>query len=61
MNTLPTKVLFNAGATHSFINLATAKQIAYHLDEMDMQLCVTTPIGSMYRSELIVQNCPIII
>jgi len=27
VNTLPAKVLFDAGATHSFINLATTKQI----------------------------------
>ena len=29
INTFPTKVLFNAGATHSFINPATAKHIHY--------------------------------
>jgi len=60
MNTLPTKVLFNANVTHSFINPETAKWIACHLDEMDMQLCVTTLIGSRYRSKIIVWNCPII-
>ena len=61
VSTLSTKVLFDAGATHSFINLETLKRITCDLDEMDLQLCVTTPIGSMYRSELIVRNWPIII
>ena len=61
VNTLPTKVLFDAGATHSFINPKIAKRIASHLDEMGMQLCVTTPVGSLYRSKLIVRDCPVII
>ena len=53
VNTLPVKVLFDASATHSVINPATAKQIACVLEEIEVQLCVTTPIGSMYQSELI--------
>jgi len=56
VNTLPTKVFFDAGARHSFINRTTAKQIACTLEEMDVQLCVTTPIGSRYQSELITRN-----
>jgi len=28
---------------------------------MDVKLCVTTPGGSMYQSELVVRNSPIII
>jgi len=61
VNTLPSKVFFYAGATHSFINPATAKQITYSLEEMDVQLCVTTPKGSMYQSELIALNYSITI
>jgi len=61
VNTLPAKVLFDVGAMHSFINPATAKQIACDLEEMDVQLCVTTPIGSMYQAELIARDCSIII
>ena len=61
INTLSTKVLFDAGATHSFINLAIAKQMACSLEEMDVQLCVTTPIGSTYQSELVTRSCPITI
>jgi len=40
VNTMLTKVLFDVGATHS-INPKIAKRIAYHHDEIDMQLCVT--------------------
>ena len=28
-------------------------------EELDAQLCVTTPIGSMYQSNLVAQNCTI--
>jgi len=59
VNTLTTKVLFDAGAKHSFINAVTTKQIACDLDKMDIQLCVTTPIGSMHQSELIARNCSV--
>jgi len=61
VNTLPTKVLSDVGATQSFINLAIAKQIACYLEDVDVQLCVPIPIRSMYQSELIARNCSIII
>ena len=37
VNTLPTKILFDAGATHYFINPATVKRLACQLDKMDVQ------------------------
>ena len=40
VNTLSTKVLFDDGAMHSFINPATAKRIACVSEEMDVQLSV---------------------
>jgi len=52
VNTLPTRVLFDAGATHSFINPTTVKQIACVVEDMNVHLCVSTAI---------VWNCPIII
>jgi len=61
VNTLPTKVLFDTGATHSFINLATAKRIACTVEDMNVHLCVSTPIGSVYLTDQIVRNCPIVI
>ena len=48
VNSLPAKVLFGAGATHFLINPEIAKQYACYLDETDTQLCVTTPVGSLY-------------
>ena len=35
--------------------------MACDFEELDVCLCVTTPIGSMYQSELIAWNCAIII
>jgi len=39
VNALPTLVLFDAGATHSFINPATVKRMNCALEELDIQLC----------------------
>ena len=61
VNSLPTTVLFDAGATHSFISLAITKQLACAFEELDVQLCVSTPIGSLYQADLIVWNCSITI
>jgi len=61
VNFVPAKVLFDAGATHSFINLATVARMTYVFEELDVHLCVTTPIGSVYQSELIARYCAIII
>jgi len=61
VDTLPTRVLFDAGAAHSFINPKTVKRIACPLNEMDIQLCVTTPVGSMHKIELVIRNCPVTI
>ena len=61
MNTLPTRVLFDASATHSFSNPTTASRLACQLDDMDVKLYVTTLVRPMYQSELVVRNCPIVI
>ena len=39
-------VLFDSGATHSFVNTAFAKKLASKPSEMDVQLYVTTPLQS---------------
>ena len=61
VNTLPTHVLFDAGATNSFINLATAKGLTYKLDEMDVRLRVTTLVGSVYQTKAVVRNYAIVV
>ena len=61
VNTLPTKVLFDAGTTHSFINPVTAKRIACAVEDMNVHLCVSTPIGSVYPTNQIVRDCTIVI
>jgi len=61
VTTIPVKVLFDAGATHSFISPTIAAQMTCVLEELDVCLCVTTPIGSTYQSELVAQNYMIMI
>ena len=56
---LPSIVLFDAGATHSFINPTTATRLTCTFEELEAQLCVTTPIGSMHQTDLVAQNCTI--
>jgi len=54
-------LLVNYVLTHSFINPATAKRLACEPDEIDVQLCVAIPIGSIYQTEAVVRDCPIAI
>jgi len=56
-----TRVLFDGGATHSFISPIATKKLACKIDEMDAQLCVATPVGSIYQTEVVVMNYPITI
>ena len=61
VNTLPTKVLFDAGATRSFINPVTAKRIACVVEDINVHFCVSTPIRSVYPTDQIVLDYPIVI
>jgi len=59
VNTIPVIVLFDAGATHSFINPDTASRMDCECTELDVQLHVTTPVGSVYQTERVARNCTI--
>ena len=61
VNTLPVIVLFDSGATHSFINPDTASRMNCECTELDVQLLVTTPVGSVYQTERVARNCAITI
>jgi len=61
VNAIPVIVLFDAGATHSFINPDTASRMDCECTELDVQLHVTTPVGSIYHTERVARNCAIII
>ena len=56
VNHVFTRVLFDAGATRSFINPVTAKRLACEHDEIDIHLCVATLVGSIYQMEAIVRK-----
>ena len=59
INHLCAHVLFNSGATHSFVNPSFAKKLASKHSEMDVKLYVTTPLGSTYYTDLVFKNCAI--
>ena len=49
VNTVPVTVLFDAGATHSFINLVAAARMDCKFENLEVPLGVTTAIGSVYQ------------
>ena len=59
--TVPVTVLFDAGATHSFVNPVAAARMDCKFENLDVPLSITTPIGSVYQVEQIARNCTIII
>jgi len=52
-------VLFDSGATYSLVNPAFAKKLASKPSEMDVQLYVTTLLGSIYCTDLVFKNCTV--
>jgi len=56
VNQLYASVLFASSATHSFVNPEFAKKLTSKLDKMDIQLYVTTPLGSIYHTDIIFKD-----
>jgi len=61
VNTVPVIVLFDADATHSFVNPVAADRMDCKFENLEVRLGVTTPIGSVYQVERIARDCTIII
>jgi len=51
VNVVPVTVLFDAGATHSFVNPVTAARMTCDFEDLDLQLYITTPVGMVYQAE----------
>jgi len=49
-------ILFDSGATHSFVNSEFVKKLASKPDVVDIQLYVTTPLGTIYHTDLIIRD-----
>ena len=56
INSIYAHILFDSDATHSFENLEFANKLASIPDEMDIQLHVINPLGSVYRTDVIFKN-----
>ena len=61
VNTVPVTVLFDTGATHSFVNPIAAARMDCKFENLEVPLGVTTPIGSVYHVDQIARNSTIII
>ena len=49
-------IVFNSSTTHSFVNPKFANKLGYRPDEMDIQLCMTTPSSSICHINVILKN-----
>ncbi|XP_035540224.1 uncharacterized protein LOC118344210 [Juglans regia] len=56
-----TTILFDSGATHSFISMDYVKLCPIDADEMDYNLRVSTPTGDIVTCDKIILKCPITI
>jgi len=61
VNVVAVTVLFDAGATHSFINPVTAARMACNFEDLGVQLYITTPVGTVCQAERVARNCTIVI
>jgi hypothetical protein len=54
-------VLFDSGATHSFISSSYVKLCRLTTEPLELNMCVTTPVGDTITSRKCVNNFPIVI
>jgi hypothetical protein len=54
-------ILFDSGATHSFISSTYVKLCKLSIKPLEQNICVATPIGDPMTCRKCVDNCPIII
>ena len=59
VNHLHARILFDSNATQSFVNFEFARKLTSKPDEVDIQLYVTTPSGTIYHTELIIRDCAV--
>ncbi|KAM7492457.1 hypothetical protein LguiA_035378 [Lonicera macranthoides] len=51
------KVLFDTGASHSFISLALVTKLGLNVERLDIPICVGSPLESDVRLSSIYRNC----
>jgi hypothetical protein len=54
-------ILFDSGATHSFISSAYVKLCQLNTEPLEENICVATPVGDLVTCRKCVDNCLIII
>ena len=61
IHTLFAKVLIDPGSTHSFVAVSFVGLLDMHVNTMDFDLIVATPMGDSIMASKMLKNCPIMI
>ena len=59
VNSFPAKILFNSGASHSFISQSFIRKLYLASDTLDIPLLEVTPLGDFSILEFICRGCVI--
>ncbi|XP_052734270.1 uncharacterized protein LOC128196752 [Vigna angularis] len=54
-------VLFDSGATHSFISEACVEKLSMPIEELDFDLVVSTPASGLVKTSSMCVRCPIVV
>lgn len=55
----PTFMLFDSGATHSFISILHAKTLKHKIEPLESELMISTPSGKVFLVELVCRDCKV--
>ena len=59
VNSFPAKILFDSGASHSFISLSFMRRLHLMPDNLDIPLSVASPLGDCSILEFVCRGCAI--
>ncbi|XP_019429961.1 PREDICTED: uncharacterized protein LOC109337438, partial [Lupinus angustifolius] len=61
VNDVPLFVLFDSGATHSFISFDCVKQLGLQVDSLPFDLIVSTPTNAPVTVSTLCSKCPVVV
>ena len=54
---LRVRILFDSGASHSFIAASCVKELGLEVETLEKSLHVSSPLGTMVRVDMICRDC----